>query len=53
MPSYIDDDGVHIGYCNSCDEEGDVHLDCQNPDCDGDGEMVYYDDDDDEDWENQ
>lgn len=45
MPtSYVDDFGVHVGYCNSCGEEGDLDSDCQTDGCD-DGEMVPYDDD--------
>jgi len=37
---YIDEWGVHLGYCNHCGEEGDLHSQC----C-AEGEMVPYDDD--------
>lgn len=40
---FIDEWGRHVGYCNGCDEEGDLDQgECQF--CD-DGEMVPYDDD--------
>jgi hypothetical protein len=39
---YTDEFGHHIGYCNSCEEEGELGFECLF--CD-DGEVVPYDDD--------
>jgi len=44
---YRDEYGAHIGFCNSCGEEQELGLDCTE--CD-DGEVVPYDDDDEEDY---
>lgn len=44
MATYRDDWGNHLGYCNSCGEEAMLGTEC----CD-DGEVVQYDDDEQED----
>lgn len=40
MSRYFDEWGNHLGYCNSCGEEGPLDREC----CD-DGEMVQHEDD--------
>lgn len=40
MTSYVDEDGTHYGWCNSCGEETPLDGEC----CE-DGEIVQYDDD--------
>lgn len=40
MSEYIDDDGTHYGYCNTCGEEAALFSECCI-----DGEVVQYDDD--------
>lgn len=42
---YVDEQGRHFGYCNSCGEEAELDQECANPDCDDAGEVVPYDDD--------
>ena len=43
MATYIDENGTHYGWCNACGDEALLGSEC----CD-DGEVVQYDDDEDE-----